>query len=213
MLREFSRRQVEIEERAVELTGVGAGELSRERSQGIALATRRATEYGVDGVRWREEARARAAEHGLGEREIARLRSAAALATRAEADVVRSAVARLSGPVGLTANHNTFARRHVLAELAADFGQGASVDQLERATTAYLGHRSVVSLRDDGMERRYTTCDLLACERAVIEGARRRATERVAVIALRADRCCGASPSGGAERRASDRGGCAGGER
>ena len=48
-LREFSRRRVEIEERAEQLTGVTASELSRERRQGIALATRMAKTYGVDG--------------------------------------------------------------------------------------------------------------------------------------------------------------------
>ena len=66
VLREFSRRRVEIEERARELTGVAASQLSRDRLQGIALATRKAKEYGVDGARWQQEARARAAEHGLG---------------------------------------------------------------------------------------------------------------------------------------------------
>ena len=61
VLREFSRRRVEIEDRARELTGVPASSLSRARLQGIALATRKAKEYGVDGARWQEEARARAA--------------------------------------------------------------------------------------------------------------------------------------------------------
>ena len=51
MLREFSRRRIEIEERAFELTGVAASQLSRQRIQGIALATRKAKEYGVDGAR------------------------------------------------------------------------------------------------------------------------------------------------------------------
>ena len=50
--------------------------LSRERLQGIALAARKAKEYGVDGARWQQEARARAAEHGLGRRELKRLERA-----------------------------------------------------------------------------------------------------------------------------------------
>jgi conjugative relaxase-like TrwC/TraI family protein len=121
VLREFSRRRVEIEQRAFELTGVAASKLSRERLQGIALATRKAKEYGVDGARWRAEARARAAEHGLGERELARLRNAPPReAGRSEAEVVRLAAARLSGPEGLTAQHNTFARRHAFAEIAGE---------------------------------------------------------------------------------------------
>jgi hypothetical protein len=60
VLREFSRRRVEIEERARELTGVAAAKLSRDRLQGIALATRKAKAYDVDGARWQQEARAQA---------------------------------------------------------------------------------------------------------------------------------------------------------
>src|SRR2546421_82275 len=83
-----SRRRVEIEERARELTGVAPGSLSRERLQGIALATRKAKVYGVDGARWQQEARARAAEHGLGSRELERLSlSSPRAAGVAEADV------------------------------------------------------------------------------------------------------------------------------
>ena len=40
---------------------------------GIALATRRAKQYGVNGSTWREHARARAAEHGFGAAELASL--------------------------------------------------------------------------------------------------------------------------------------------
>jgi conjugative relaxase-like TrwC/TraI family protein len=72
-LRHFSRRRVEIEERAAELVGAVAGELSRERMQGIALATRKAKSYGIDGGTWREEARARPAEHGLGQQKLTSL--------------------------------------------------------------------------------------------------------------------------------------------
>ncbi len=69
VLRHFSQRRAEIEERAFELVGAGAS-LSREAMQTIALATRRpkqATEAMAD---WRADARARAAEHGLGPAEL-----------------------------------------------------------------------------------------------------------------------------------------------
>ena len=56
VLRHFSQRRTEIEERAIDLVGTGAG-LSRERMQEIALATRRANEYAVNGSSWREQAR------------------------------------------------------------------------------------------------------------------------------------------------------------
>ena len=183
VLREFSRRRVEIEERARELTGVAASMLSRERLQGIALATRKSKEYGVDGARWRQEARARAAEHGLGERELRWLTASDPRAAEgSEADVVRAAAARLSGPEGLTENHNTFARRHALAELAGEFQQGAGAIELERSTTAYLEHGTVVSLGRVDHEHRFTTTDLLGCERAIVEGAARRRGERTGAV-------------------------------
>ena len=182
VLREFSRRRVEIEERALALTGVEASKLGRERLQGIALQTRRSKEYGVDGARWQEEAKARAAEHGLGARELKRLTSARASAAASEADVIRSAAERLSGPSGLTQNHNTFARRHALAEIAGEFAQGASVAKLERATSGYLDHRSVVPLGRPDEEHRFTTRDLIACEQAIVEGAERRMGERAAML-------------------------------
>jgi conjugative relaxase-like TrwC/TraI family protein len=157
VLREFSRRRVEIEARAFELTGVAASQLSRERLHGIALQTRKEKEYGVDGPRWRTEARARAAEHGLGQSEVQRLvgLQPRALVVR-ESDVVNSAAERLSGPAGLTENHNTFARRHALAEIAREFSQGARVSQLERATSRYLNDASVVPLDSVDGEQRFT---------------------------------------------------------
>jgi hypothetical protein len=183
VLREFSRRRIEIEQRAIELTGVAASRLSRERLQGIALQTRKAKEYGVDGTRWRREAQARAAEHGLGRRELDRLMtSRAQLVGASEANIVRATVERLSCSQGLTANHNTFARRHALAEIAGEFAQGADVMQLQRATSSYFDHRSVVPLGRLEQEHRFTPRDLLACERAIVEGAERRSIERTAVV-------------------------------
>jgi hypothetical protein len=183
VLREFSRRRVEIEERARELTGVAASQLGRARLQGIALATRKAKEYDVDGARWQAEARARAAEHGFGRSELERLTVAAPRAVdRSEADVVRLAAERLSAPVGLTGQHNTFARRHALAELAGEFGQGASIAQVERATHGYLDDGSVVRLGTVEGEQRFTTQGLLECERAIVDGAARRTGERTAVL-------------------------------
>jgi conjugative relaxase-like TrwC/TraI family protein len=180
MLRHFSQRRVEIEERAAELVGPVAGELCRERMQGIALATRRAKSYGIDGGTWREEARARAAEHGLGERQLASLRRRSA---RGTGEQVPGVTERLSGPVGLTEMHNTFARRHALAEIAGTFGQGTSLEQLEQATTAYLTDATVRGLPGGGVELRYTTEGLLACERQIVDGAARRASEKTGVLA------------------------------
>jgi conjugative relaxase-like TrwC/TraI family protein len=183
VLREFSRRRAEIEERARELTGVAASELSRERLEGIALATRRAKEYGVDGAAWREDARARAAEHGLGTRELRRLLSSRPRAVSvSELDVMASATERLSGPDGLTGQHNTFARRHVVAELAGEFVQGATVAQLERGASTYLQDSSVVGLGGGESQERFTTRELLASEQAIVTSARRRVRRDIVVL-------------------------------
>jgi conjugative relaxase-like TrwC/TraI family protein len=179
VLSHFSKRRVEIIQRAVELVGAGAGELSRERMQGIALQTRKAKRYGIDGGTWRDEVRARAAEHGLGEQELEALRRGMARTPAAPAGKV---AARLSGPLGLTELHNTFARRHALAEIAGAFHHGASVEELDTVTSDYLADPTVRHLRPEEDEERYTTSGLLACEQQILDGAERRRTEGAAVL-------------------------------
>ncbi|MGH2869435.1 MAG: MobF family relaxase, partial [Solirubrobacteraceae bacterium] len=181
VLRHFSQRRVEIEERALELAGVAADGLSRERMQGIALATRKAKRYGVDGGSWRDQARARAAEHGFGDRELGRLQTRSVTGL-GEADASRL-TARLSGRNGLTATHNTFARRHALAEIAGFFEQGATVAQLEQTTSRYLTDPTVRTLHaGPKSEPRYTTEGLLAGEREIVQGAERRAGDRLEAL-------------------------------
>jgi conjugative relaxase-like TrwC/TraI family protein len=184
VLREFSRRRAEIEERAEQLTGVSASKLSRERRQGIALATRKAKEYGVDGIRWQEEARARAAEHGLGPPEMSELVTGQARqASHATAADVADAVAeRLSGAEGLTGQHNTFAARHAMAEIAGAFDQGTSMGEIRAAVDLYLQHGSVVPLGSADHEARFTTRGLLTCEGAIVGTAERRLTEKAGVL-------------------------------
>ena len=179
LLRHFSQRRVEIEQRAAELVGAGAA-LSRAAMQTIALSTRRA-KTGPEGEEWREDARARAAEHGFGPTELDALLSGPAV--DAQRPVYRSVVARLSGPEGLTGNHNTFGRRHALAELAGEFTDGLSLRDLERATDGYLTDPSVRALacRDDGSTV-FSTVSLLACERGIIDGATRQRSTPVATV-------------------------------
>ena len=179
VLRHFSQRRLEIEERAAELVGAGV-EPSRELMQGIALATRRAKDYGVKGSTWREQAQARAAEHGFGRAELDRLRSRPSGRDRPAFEQLFS---QLSGPTGLTEMHNTFERRHALAEIAGGFRQGVTAPQLENTTSGYLHDSTVRPLaldRDDAA--RYTTRDLLAREREIVEGAERRRVEQTGVL-------------------------------
>jgi ATP-dependent exoDNAse (exonuclease V) alpha subunit len=91
--------------------------------------------------------------------------------------------ARLSGPEGLTSMHNTFARRHALAELAGAFTQGIPSDALERVTSSYLAEPDVHELDTVGADARYTTAGLLACEREIIGSADCRRADDVGVLA------------------------------
>jgi conjugative relaxase-like TrwC/TraI family protein len=182
VLRHFSQRRVEIEKRASELVALGAGPPSRELMRGIALATRRAKDYGVKGSTWREQAQARAAEHGFGQAELGALVSGGA--TPRERPDLELLYGRLSGPQGLTEKHNTFARRHALAQIAGAFRQGAAATELEDVTTRYLEHSTVRALAvDRDHEARHTTIDLLSRERDIVKGAERRSAERVGVLA------------------------------
>ena len=69
VLREFSTRRRHIEERERDLVaaGVEVGERGREA---IVHDTRGRKRYGIDTAPWRDVVRARAAEHGLGAREV-----------------------------------------------------------------------------------------------------------------------------------------------
>jgi len=186
VLRHFSQRRVEIEERAAELVGAGrVGSLSRERMQGIALATRRPKGAGaVDGERWREDARARSAEHGFGPRELEALRCRPAVDP--ERPSIHPLTARLSGSDGLTGTHNSFVRRHALAEIAGEFTDGIRPDRLELASDQHLKQPSVHALGADASgEARFTTGELLDRERTILLSARRRRDTRTAVLPSR----------------------------
>ena len=180
VLRHFSQRRAEIEERAVELVGAEAARsLSREQMQGIALATRRpkTTRERVGGEQWREDARARSAEHGFGPDELW------AFFKRPEPERRRpslpAAVRRLSAPEGLTGNHNTFARRHAIAEIAGEFVDGIAAGRArarDRSSTWPTRRCASWTARSQASSASRPK-ELLACERSILE-ARPAATTR-----------------------------------
>jgi conjugative relaxase-like TrwC/TraI family protein len=173
VLREFStrRRQIEEREHVLVAAGVEVGDGGREA---IAHATRGRKRYGIDTAPWRDVVRARAAEHGLGGPELAAL---VLLPARApEIPDPRRVGVELAGAGGLTEKQNTFAKREAVMAWAAAHGQGAPADAVEREAAAFLArgdvHRAV------GLtERRFTTSDLLAHEQAIVQGAQARRGE------------------------------------
>ena len=173
VLREFStrRRQIEERERVLMAAGVDVGDAGREA---IAHATRERKRYGIDTAPWRDVVRARAAEHGLGTRELAALVRGPAL-TAEPPDAGRVAD-DLAGASGLTERQNTFPRRDAVMAWAAAHGQGAPAAAVERAATEFLT-RPDVHRAPDASERRFTTSDLLAHEQAIVHGAQARRGE------------------------------------
>ena len=173
VLREFStgRRQIVERERELVAAGVEVGDGGREA---IAHDTRGGKRYGVETAPWRDVVRARAAEHGLGARELdALLRGP----TRAPEPPDPTRVnAGLAGATGLTEKQNTFARREAVMAWAAAHGQGAPAEAVERDAAQFLARADVH--RESGLtERRFTTSDLFAHEQAIVHGAQARRGE------------------------------------
>ena len=173
VLREFSTRRRQIVERERELAaaGVDVGDGGREA---IAHATRSRKRYGVDTAPWRDVVRARAAEHGLGLRELAALVLGPARAP--EIPDAGRVSGELAGAVGLTERQNTFAKREAVMAWAAAHGQGAPAAAVERAATEFLA-RDDVHGATGLTERRFTTSDLLSHEQAIVVGAQARRGE------------------------------------
>jgi conjugative relaxase-like TrwC/TraI family protein len=173
VLREFSTRRRQIEERERELVaaGVEVGDGGREA---IAHATRFPKRYGVDTAPWQEVVRARAAEHGLGARELAALVLGPARAPEIP-DPGRVSV-ELAGAGGLTERQNTFAKREAVMAWAAVHGQGAPADMVEREAAAFLARHDVHRAAEPSGPR-FTTSDLLAHEQAIVTGAQARRGE------------------------------------
>src|ERR687898_360397 len=124
-LRAFSRRRREIEARMAERGGS-----SRRSAEVAALETRKRKDYGVRPAEQRGEWRERARETGLDIDTVFRWR------TTPERLGEATLFARVESR--LTAESSTFARRHVIEEIAAAHRQGASVDKIEWFADRFL---------------------------------------------------------------------------
>ncbi|MBW3603253.1 MAG: relaxase domain-containing protein, partial [Actinobacteria bacterium] len=182
----FSRRRAQIAAREVELAAEGRS-LDRRGRERVAYDTRQRKDYGreQDTPSWREEVRARAAEHGLAERDVETvLEAGRARLQRGPEDEdlngrVRGALGdHLAGEHGLTEKANAFAGRDALQQLAAAARHGASVDAVRGAGQTFTARGDVSATQTGG----WTTTQLVASERRLIAAAVGRAGERTGVV-------------------------------
>jgi hypothetical protein len=181
LMERFSKRSEQIDQwlDSRGLSGIKA-------SSAAAVATRRPKDYAESeaGVyaRWTVEL----AEQGVGERQLAEVCSGGRgrPASRTELDATLDT---LSGSDGLTNQVSTFTRTDVVDALAKRLPVALSAQQaltqVEAAADRFLAERTVWVGRDRrlGVER-FSTPELLALERQLVDGATGRAGERCAVV-------------------------------
>jgi conjugative relaxase-like TrwC/TraI family protein len=166
-LRAFSRRRREIEARMAERGGS-----SHRSAEVAALESRKAKDYGIQPAEQRGEWRERARATGFDLDTVLRRH------TTRERVGEASLFARVESP--LTAERSTFARRHVIEEIAAAHQMGASVEKVDRLADRFLAREHVVELgevRPAGArasappEPFYTTREVIALEERLAKSA------------------------------------------
>jgi conjugative relaxase-like TrwC/TraI family protein len=180
LIERFSKRSEQIDQwlDTHGLSGIKA-------SSAAAVATRAPKDYAESGesvyARWAAEL----AEQGVGERQLAAVCSGGRgrPATRTEVDAVLDA---LAGPDGLTGQVSTFTRTDVVDALAKRLPVAPSAQealtQVEEGADRFLTERAVRAGRDHRLGvMRFSTPELLAQERQLVDGATGRADEGCAV--------------------------------
>jgi conjugative relaxase-like TrwC/TraI family protein len=177
VLRGFSRRRSQIEAEMQRVGGTG-----RLAAQVATLATR-PTKARADTHTLRGRWRARAAELGYRPGRLSAALGRIA-GPAAEPDGLAD---RLLGAGGLTERSSHFDRRALLRAVCEYLPAGADVhlDQLRGLATRIVRDERVVALDPDAPagRRRYSTRDMLATERAAVNGAVRRADVGAGLVA------------------------------
>ena len=149
VIEHFSQRRHEMR-RAAEAEGISLN--SKRGWEAAALSSRERKQYGLQTHTWREEVRARAAEHGLdtgriqelldeGRERIERgLAQASVMDDRAIGDL-------LAGPAGLTERVNTFDDLAVLQGLASATRAGARVADVRGQAVRFTERADVIPTR------------------------------------------------------------------
>jgi conjugative relaxase-like TrwC/TraI family protein len=163
-LRAFSTRRQSLVEH-MEALGTAGFAASR-----VAALVTRETKEQVDLPRLRVDWKARAAEHGLGRRELdALVHERPLLRDRVEVDKL---AARVLGRDGLTAKQTTFTTPELVRAVAGALPAGRSVDEVLEAADELARFPSVERVEDGetpGRPARFTTRELLQVEREAVE--------------------------------------------
>jgi conjugative relaxase-like TrwC/TraI family protein len=164
-LRAFSTRRRSLVEHMEALGTEGFA-----ASRVAALATREAKEQ-VDLPQLREQWQARAAEHGLGRRELRHLVNDRPRPVDIEIDQARLA-ARLFAPAGLTEKRTTFTMPELVCAVATSLRDGAPIERVLAAATELARLPGIEPLEPEvapGRPARFTTGELLRLERRALE--------------------------------------------
>ena len=183
-LRAFSQRRAQV-----------LDYLERRGSSGfyaakVAAIETRDRKEPIDLPRLRLEWEARAAEHGLGRRQLDRLLRRTVRRGIDEHDVARVAI-RLLGPEGLTEKRSAFSGADAVMAWAQAHTQGAPAEQVLSLVGRFIGMEQVtpVSPATVGRPAVFSAAELLRHERAALElAARRRDTRAPRVSAATIER-------------------------
>jgi conjugative relaxase-like TrwC/TraI family protein len=207
----FSSRHAEIVELAQARGYTGASAI-----EAIQRETRDRKRV-VSRERAAAEWRARAAEHGFGDREVARATGAARPRSRAAyIEGLRECRRRMESPAGLTQRASSFTRREVIQELADAHPEGIYGQALERLSDDFLAARCVPlapAAAPPGRgyeEARYTTPDMLDVETRLIDTACAAPIDPRLARPLQVERAIAARPSLGKDQAAAVRHLCSG---
>jgi conjugative relaxase-like TrwC/TraI family protein len=164
VLKEFSQRRLQV-----------LDYLERQGSSGfyaarVAAISTRDRKEPVDLPRLREEWRARAAEHGLGRRQLKRLLGRAVERELGEREIAEVA-AQLAGPEGLTEKRSTFAGPEAVLAWAQAERQGAPVERVLALVERFLagGPVAPVAPASAGRPALFSTVELVRHERAALK--------------------------------------------
>src|SRR3954454_5724915 len=160
-IREFSRRRAQVVE--------AAGDGGYYAAQFAAHETRERKEH-VDLTELREDWRARAAEHGLGDAE---LRAVLGRAGGRELlpDELLAMAHRMLGPEGLTEKQTAFSQPEAIMAWAQAHQAGTTTERVRRLAARLTQTEGVTRVGEEpspGRPARYSTAELVAAEQAAL---------------------------------------------